>query len=209
MFMHKKTPLVIAATLWALPAFAVDFGVMESADPVHTGDFKFDAYPLIARRPSTREEHTAVNVGFGYGFAPGWDVETQVATYDDIMFIGTDAEYSLHNDPRVEVSVDSGLHYGNSDFGNQVGLDLTPLVSYKPERWPGFKWNGAIDLAWDNVDVARPRPGLESDRYLSAYAVPGAQYRVARNVDVIGEVGIGLNGNSNNYAGAGLSFYFR
>lgn len=190
-------------------AYAVDFGVMESADPVRKGDFKFEAYPLSTRRTATREEDSGVNAAVGYGFWEDADLELQFATYDDVYFAGTDLEYSLVREPRHEFSVDIGAHYANTDFGTQLGADFTPLYSYKPASLPGFKWNAALDFAYDKASFAHANTHGLPAQYWSAYVVPGAQYRVARDVDVIGEVGLGLNADSNSYASVGLSFYFR
>lgn len=201
----KLAPLLVAL---ASPAVqAVDFGVMESADPVERGHMKFDAYPLVTERVQTQEVNKGVNMGVGYGFGEAWDAEAQVATYDDISFYGADIEYSFFHDGQIELSLGGGLHYGDSDFGEQTGVDVTPLVSYKPATLPGFKWNGALDFAWDDLDRTSDNPDVE-DHYFSAYIVPGAQYRIARGVDLIGEIGVGLNSSSNEYASAGLSFYF-
>lgn len=202
----KFAPLILL--LACSPTQAVDFGVMESADPVQRGHIKFDAYPLITERIQTQEVNAAVNMGVGYGFGEDWDAELQVATYDDISFYGADVEYSFIDGERIEFSVDVGAHFGDSDFGNQRGFDLTPLVSYKPVSLPGFKWNGALDLAWDRLDRTSDNPDVD-DRYTSIYLVPGAQYRIAQGVDVIGEIGVGLNSASNEYASAGMAFYFR
>lgn len=117
-------------------------------------------------------------------------------------------EYNFIDGDRVEFSVGVGAHFGDSDFGNQRGLDLTPLVSYKPVSLPGFKWNGALDLAWDRLSRSSDNPDVD-DRYTSVYLVPGAEYRIARGVDVIGELGLGLNSASNEYLSAGFAFYFR
>jgi hypothetical protein len=202
-----KVVLAAATLAFSLPALAVDFGVMESADPVRKGDFKFEGYPLAARRSDTQDQQTGANVAFGYGMGQNWDAEVQLANYDDVLFFGVDAEYSFIDEDRYEVSLDGGAHYGNHDLGTQRGLDLTPLVSYRPRSLHGFKWNAALDLAYDWIDLAVS--SAQDASYLSAYVVPGAQYRIAHEVDLIGEIGVGLNNDSSDYASAGLAVYFR
>jgi len=39
--------------------------------------------------------------------------------------------------------------------------------------------------------------------------VPGIEFRLSETVDLVGEVGIGLNDDSFTYAGLGLAFYLR
>jgi hypothetical protein len=39
--------------------------------------------------------------------------------------------------------------------------------------------------------------------------VPGIEVRLSDAIDLVGEVGIGLNDDSFTYAGIGLAFYFR
>jgi hypothetical protein len=39
--------------------------------------------------------------------------------------------------------------------------------------------------------------------------VPGIEYRLSDKADLVGEIGIGLNDDSFNYAGLGIAFYLR
>jgi hypothetical protein len=41
------------------------------------------------------------------------------------------------------------------------------------------------------------------------HLVPGIEYRLADNLDLLFEVGIGLNDDSHNYLSFGLSLYLR
>lgn len=196
--------------LLCLPAaHALDFGVMETADLIAPGFFKFDAYPIQAREGPRQEGKTGVNVGLGYGISRRWDAELQWATYDDINFFGTDVEYNVVHGPHFDTSVSGGTHYGNSDFGTQWGLDLASITSYRLPSHPKVRVSGALDFAWDNADLHTHRLAGLDRHYLTAYLAPAAQYRVSRDVDVIGEIGLGMTPDSNNYGSLGLSFYFR
>jgi hypothetical protein len=208
-----STRIVLAfacAVLCASPAaLAVDFGVMETADVVEPGDFKFIAFPLAVRDGPRREHDTGVNVGLGYGLGANLDVEGQVGVYDDITYFGADLEYTYRADRPLELSLGGGAHGVDSDFGNPWGLDLTHIASYTPPGAPRLRLIGALDAAWERADSAYAAAIGASDRdYWVAYAVPGVQYRFTEQVDVVGEVGVGLNGESNDYVAAGISFYF-
>jgi len=200
--------LCVCGLACALPAWAVDFGVMETADPIEFRNFKFIGYPLAVRDGAQREEDTGVAVGLGYGFAERWDVEGQMATYDDATYFGGDIEYMFYDEPTLDMSVSGGNHYVRHDFGSQWGFDFTGIASYSITRVPGLTVNGAVDLAWDDADLRRRVDSID-ERYTTAYLVPGVQYRATRNLDVIGEIGVGLNGASNEYGAVGVSYYFR
>jgi hypothetical protein len=210
MFSRKsKILLFTAGALCALPVLAVDFGVMEAADTVEPRDFKFIAYPLAVRNSPRHAQNSGIAVGLGYGIIPNLDIEGQMATYDDITYYGGDAEYTFLNRYNVEASVSSGARFAHSDFGTQRSLDLTHIATYTLPADPRFKFNGALDLAYNDPDSRYSQTVGIGDRYVTAYFAPGAQMRITRNVDVIGELGFGLNGHSDDYAGAGLSYYFR
>lgn len=199
---------MLAAMFLAPPALAVDFGVMETADVVEPGDFKFIAFPLAVRDGPRREHDTGVNVGLGYGVGRHLDVEGQIGVYDDITYFGADLEYTYRADRPLELSIGSGAHGVDSDFGNPWGLDLTHIASYALPSIPRLRLIGALDAAWERADAGYAA-AVGSDReYWVAYAAPGLQYRFTEQVDVVGEVGIGLNGDSNDYVAAGISYYF-
>ncbi|MGH8482022.1 MAG: hypothetical protein ACRES8_06145 [Nevskiaceae bacterium] len=209
--MSWKNALALAAGISCVPsAWAVDFGVMEAADVVEPGDFKFIAFPLAVRDSPRREQNSGVVLGGGYGFGRDLDGELQVAVYDDFTFYGADLEYTYRAERALELSISGGAHLADTDFGDPWGLDLTHVASYALPALPALRLNGALDLAYERADAAYASAlGLEDQRYWTAHAVPGVQYRVTRDVDVIGEVGVGLNGESDDYIAAGLSYYFR
>jgi hypothetical protein len=208
--MNTKTVLAFACgALCASPALAVDFGVMETADVVEPGDLKFIAFPLAVRDGPRREHDTGVNVGLGYGLGANLDLEGQIGVYDDTTFFGADLEYTYRADRPLELSIGGGAHGVDSDFGNPWGFDLTHIASYTLPGAPRLRLIGALDAAWERADAAYAAAIGAGDRdYWVAYAVPGVQYRFTEQVDVVGEVGVGLNDESNDYVAAGISFYF-
>lgn len=202
--------LALAAGLaCALPARAVDFGVMETADTVIPGDFKFLAFPLAVRDGPRREVDTGINVGIGYGINEPLDVELQVGVYDDFNYFGADLEYAYRENRPLELSVGGGVHRVDSDFGHPYGFDITHIASYTTASIPSLRLIGALDAAYERTDAYYAQSiGAKDEAYWVAYAVPGLQFRVNERVDLIGEVGVGLNNDSNDYVALGLSFYF-
>lgn len=207
--MLLRASMVAVTFAFAGPAFAVDFGVMETADVVETGKLKFAAHPLsIGDDNSLRDEGTGMALGLGYGFRPNFDAEAQVAIYDDITWFGGDLEYTLYDDWNVELSIGSGAHYGDSDYGNPWGLDLTHIASYKLPAAPRVKLNGGVDIAYEDVEARfASLRGIDGE-YFTAHFVPGVQLAATRHLDLIAEFGAPLNGEASEYVAAGLSYYF-
>ena len=74
--------------------------------------------------------------------------------------------------------------------------------------------SAAINAAVDDVNNRGANVPADSrfpvdGRYERYYAVQGVGYTVTHNLDVMAEFGVGLNGESDNYASAGMSWYFR
>ena len=206
----KKPLALIAGVVCSSPAAAVDFGVMETADVVTPGEFKVIAFPLAVRDSPRREQDAGFTFGAGYGLLRDVDVELQLSAYDHITYVGADTEYTYGTFHAADLSIGGGAHYAESDFGHPWGVDLTHIASYAVPAVPRVKFTAALDLAYE---VASERfaaaIAASGERYWTAYAVPGVQVRITRNFDLIGEVGFGLNGDSDEYAAVGLSYYFR
>ena len=207
--MRKILALVVGIAA-AGPAAPVDFGVMETADVVTPGEFKVIAFPLAVRDSPRRAQNAGVTLGAGYGLLRDVDVELQVSAYGDITYVGADAEHTYGTFHAADLSISGGAHYADADFGDAWGVDLTHIASYTVPAAPRLKFTAALDLAYEVADQGFAAAiAASGDRYWTAYAAPGVQYRITRNFDVIGEVGFGLNGDSREYAAVGLSYYFR
>jgi len=212
--MRLPGALVLSVSLAGSPAvLAVDFGVMETAIPIENGHVKYTGFPLAIRKAAESEQDMGVTVGLGYGISERWDAELQLATYDDITFVGADLEHTFLDRGPLSMSLTAGAHYANLDFGTQRGVDLTYIASYAltsgsgGRKGSGFTLNTALDLARDERDLDRPTAGFQ-DRYSSVHLVPGLQYRVSLQVDIMGEIGVGLNDASDDYVAIGTSYYF-
>jgi hypothetical protein len=193
----------VAALGLALPASvaAQDFGVMNSAETINKGNFKLMANPIIVIGKNGGDGETGVGIMGGYGFGDRFDVEAKVSFFDNLKFFGADAEYWLQKGKPLDVSVIGGFHIADSDFGdNAKGLDLTLLgsgvIADKLELF------GALDFSRNTFDNS-------AFNYSTWHLVPGVEYRISPQLDLVGEFGIGLNDNASNYISVGLAFYTR
>lgn len=195
------------------PAFAADFGVMETAEPIEPQRFKLGGHPIV-----TDAAHGPVEDGFavgvGYGLPYGLDVEGQIARYEDATYFGSDLEWSPWRNHVLQFSFGGGVHTIDlPDGGVANGLDSTGIITFMPA--PRLDVSIALDLTFEDVDVEAEGAGTPDGRYATdntyetVYAVPGVEYQLSHNLDVLGEVGVGLNGASDDYFSAGLSWYFR
>ncbi len=212
---------VLAGSLLAVcgSAGAAEFAMMETADHVADGTFKLSGFPVMVDRDGARDD-VGLAVGIGYGLPPqrldvprNLDVEAQLASYDDGTFIGADLEWTAWREGRLAFSLGGGLHGADLDAGGRAtGVDGTAIMSYRP--LPRLELSAAFDAAYDDVNgrdgAVDPGSRFPTDgHYETYYAVPGASYQLTRNIDLFGEVGLGLNGDSDDYVAAGLSWYFR
>ena len=71
------------------------------------------------------------------------------------------------------------------------------LVGHKLELY------GGVSLSFESID------DVDDSHFTRAYLVPGLEYKLARDLDLVAEVGLGINDDSPNYASAGLALYLR
>ena len=215
-----RNAVVIAALLMLVPgiARAQDFGVAESAETINRGNFKIKANPMILFGGDNLDNDVGINLMAGYGLTDRFDLEGGVALYDNVTFYGINGEYWAVKDRAVDVSVAAGLHFGHGDsdfddddldnddeleFGlDTTGIDLTFLFSKQTNE--RFDFYGALDFAFEFVDDE-----FVDDDFTTVHIVPGIEYRVSRNLDFLGEIGIGVTDESANYVTVGLAYYFR
>lgn len=50
---------------------------------------------------------------------------------------------------------------------------------------------------------------MVDDSFTRLHLVPGIEYRLSDEVDLVGEIGLGINDNSFTYVGAGITYYIR
>ncbi|MFO7301689.1 MAG: hypothetical protein DIU54_004645 [Acidobacteriota bacterium] len=202
-------PLAAALAFAVAPAAvqAQDFGLLESAETIDRGTFKLRANPMFIFGKNGQGDEAGAAIRVGYGVADRFDIEGGIALYDDFTFFGADAEFWLMQD-RVaanpfDLSVILGFHLGNGDRTPDTrGFDLTFLASKRvSDRTELY---GGLDIAFEALRNA----GIDHS-YTPVHFVPGIEYRLARDLDLVGEVGVGLSDEARHYIGVGLAVYFR
>jgi hypothetical protein len=202
----RYRPLVLIAALLVLTpltARAQDFGVMESAETINQGNFKLGVNPMFVF--GEFDDEVGVAFRFGYGFTPRFDLEGKAAFYDGLTFFGGDFEYWLVKDRPWDVSAGAGLHFGRGDSVlDTTGVDLTLLTSRRvAERLDFF---AALDLAFESInddDI-----GVD-DSFTTFHIVPGIEYAISDDLDLVGEVGLAVNDDGSHYVSFGISYYIR
>ena len=199
--MRLRPLLLLCAALVCAPAIAhaQDFGVMESAETINKGNFKIRGNPMIVFGKDA-DQTTGVALAGGYGFTPRFDMEGQLGIYDGLTFFGANAEYWLVKDRKLDFSVAGGLHGRSGDRTFDAwGIDLTFLGSKHLST--NFELYGGLDISFENVD--------DGEDFQTVHLTPGVEFRLARDLDLVGEFGIGLNDNSRHYFAIGLAYYIR
>ena len=200
--MRKQRLALLFACLLVIPAAASaqDFGIMESAETINQGNFKLRANPMLLFGRHGGDSDIGVAALLGYGFTPRFDLEGGVALYDGVTFFGANGEYWVLKHAPIDFSIAFGVHRRVGDkTADYNGIDLTFLpgghVSPRLEVYAG------LDFAFEGLDV----PG----DYKTAHLVPGLEYKVNDSIDLLAELGLGLNDNSRHYLSGGIAIYFR
>lgn len=190
-------------------ARAQDFGLLESAETIDRGTFKLRVNPMLifGRDDQGQDDQGGVAAVVGYGLTDRVDLEGGVALYDGFTFVGLNGEYWLVRDPERErafdVSAIAGVHIGRGgDALDTRGFDLTLLASKRvTERLEVF---GGLDIAFESIAESNI-----DESFTPVHLVPGVEYRVAQDLDLVGEVGIALNDEARHYISGGIAYYFR
>ena len=195
--------ILVSAVIFSflLPAalHAQDFGVMESAETIDRGNFKFKVNPLVVFGRDGGEDEPGVVGMVGYGVTSYFDLEGGVAIYDGVAIFGGTAEVWLVRNP-LNVSAIGGLHFHRGDNTADItGVDFTLLAS--KHLTPRFELYGALDTAFESFD--------NNGSFRTVHFVPGMEVRLGEDVDFVAEVGLGLNDNARHYISGGLAFYVR
>ena len=183
-----------------VPAAAQNF-LMNSAETINRKNFKIALFPVALFGRNDAPFCWGVGSRFGYGFTDNFDVVGLVAFFDGLTLYGLDAELWLVKGD-VDFSVQFGGHGACVDNGNDSkALDLAALVSGNvADR---LELYGGVSVSFESLD-----DGPDSG-FTRAYLVPGLEYKLSEQPDLVAEFGIGLNYDSPHYLGFGLAFYFR
>ena len=185
-------------------AAAQGFGVMESAETLQRGNFKLVGYPMIVLGEGNLDNEVGLVLRGGYGFTDRFDAEIGVALYDDVTFLGANAELWLLRPPRgttgLNFSARGGAYLVQSDGEDGTGLNLAGILSTR--LTPQLEFVGALD--YNQLFYDEP-----FDDISTLHIVPGFEYRVTRNLDFLGELGVALNNDASHYLAVGLAYYLR
>ena len=172
--------------------------LMNSAETINEGNFKLSAFPTVLFGEDDAEDAWGLASRIGYGFSDSFDAELKLAFFDELNFYGIDAEYWFVKG-ELDVSAALGIHRSDLDgdrdlTGIDTALLLSGNVADKLELYGGF------NLSFESGD---------DEDFTRAYLVPGIEYRVSENLDLLAEFGLGLNDDTRNYASFGLALYIR
>jgi opacity protein-like surface antigen len=193
----------------ALPAAAQYIGVFQSAETMDRGTFKLMLAPLMVFGKNGIDNGTALTVRGGYAFTDRFDAEVKMGFFENGTLIGMDGELWIMRGPNresgVDLSLTGGLHwmFGSHERYDTIGLELMPQLSGHVSK--NLELYGALSF---NFQKNNDAPSGIKDTFTLAHFVPGIEYRLSNIFDLVAEFGIGINDNSSNYAGAGISLYF-
>jgi len=190
----------------ALPAAAQNIGIMQSAETNDQGTFKLMVSPLMSFDDGNQDNGIGVAARAGYGFTSRFDAEAKAGLFENGSYIGADGELWLLKDAGLDFSLTGGVHwmFGDGENLDTMGFEITPLASGHVHE--NVELFGALDAAFESIQDAPP--GVD-DSYTRLHLVPGIEYRVSDGADLVGEIGIGLNDHSSEYASVGIAFYLR
>lgn len=173
---------------------------MQSAETIKKGNFKLAANPILVFGKNGGDSETGISARGGYGFGDAFDVEAKIAKFKDLTFFGADAEYWFAKGKQVDMSLIGGFNIADGDGFGAKALELTFLASgHVNDR---LELYGGLDFSRVSIDDV-------DQSYNTLHLVPGIEYRVSSQLDLVAEFGLGLNKDSNSYVSIGLAFYTR
>jgi hypothetical protein len=198
--MSRLLLLAGAVLLTAGTANAQNF-LMNSAETINKGNFKLCGFPTVLLGEDGAENEWGLASRIGYGFTPSFDVEAKLAKFDGLTMYGADAEYWLVKG-RTDVSLSGGAHKSSFDGGGgSTAIDTAVIAS----RSVGSSLEAYVggSLSFESID------DVDDSSFKRFYVVPGVEYKLGEDVDLLAEFGLGLNDDSPNYFSFGAAYYIR
>jgi len=205
--------VVFAAALglcFALPAAAQYIGVLQSAETMDRGTFKLMAAPIMAFGKHGADDELGIALRGGYAFTEHFDAEAKLGFFENGTFVGADGEYWIYRGAEkntgLDFSLTGGFHLmlGSDNRFDTMGFEITPQLSGHVNN--RIELCGALDVSFESIQDAPP---MVDDSFTRLHLVPGIEYRLSDTVDLVAEIGLGLNDNSFTYAGVGITYYVR
>lgn len=202
--MFKKIVVMAAAAMFFAAAAAevsAQDVLMNSAETINQGNFKLALFPTVLFGRNGGDSVWGLAGRFGYGLTPRVDIEAKGASFKGLNYFGADIEYWLVQGKNANVSVALGGHLTNWKEGpNSSGIDTSLLFSTRPAEH--LEIYGGLKLAFDSFK--------NSDLNLTlAHLVPGIEYRLSADLDLLAEFGLALTDDSRSYVSVGLALYIR
>jgi Outer membrane protein beta-barrel domain len=175
--------------------------LMNSAETINKGNFKIAAFPTLLFGEDDADDEFGIAGRFGYGFTDRFDIEGKVAFFDNLQLYGLDAEYWFLKNRGLDMSISLGAHITDLPDFNSSAIDTALLAS--GHVTDNLELYGGVNLSFESLD------DVPDSDFTRAYIVPGVEYKIHDDLDLVAEFGIGLNDDSPNYVSAGLAFYIR
>ena len=195
---------------FALPAAAQYIGILQSAETMNRGTFKLMAAPIMVFGKDGADDELGVAVRGGYAFTEQFDLEAKLGFFENGTYLGVDGEYWIfrgsEKNSGLDFSLTGGLHWmlGGDNSFDTMGFEVMPQLS--GHVTDNLELYGALNASFESIKDA---PHGVDNSFTRLHLVPGIEYRLSDTLDFAAEIGIGINDNSSNYVGAGLSYYFR
>ena len=194
-------PVVASSVMLAAASAQAQNVLMNSAETINKGNFKIAAFPTVLFAEGDADDEFGVAGRFGYGFTDRFDIEGKLAFFEGLQLYGIDAELWVVKGRPVDVSVSLGAHITDLPVVNSSAIDTALLAS--GHITDNLELYGGFNASFESLDDV---PDSSFERY---YVVPGLEYKIGDDLDLVAEFGIGLNDDSPNYVSAGLAFYIR
>ena len=192
--------ILVVFGLGTVSAQAQNF-LMNSAETIDKGNFKLCGFPTALLGEDGNDNEWGLASRLGYGFTPSFDVEVKLATFDGFKMYGADAEWWAVKG-KTDVSLSAGGHKSDFDGGaGSTSLDTALVVSRSVAKSLEAYLGGS--LSFESIDDA------EDADFKRVYLVPGVEYKLGKDLDLLAEIGIGVNDDSPNYLSFGLAYYLR
>jgi hypothetical protein len=198
-------PFLMTSVLLAAGSAQAQNVLMNSAETINKGNFKIAAFPTLLFGEDNEfgesDDEFGVAGRFGYGFTDNFDIEGKVAFFDGLKLYGIDAEFWFVKNSPLDVSVSLGAHKTDLDIVDSSAIDTALLASGNVSD--NLELYGGLNVSFESLD------DIPDSDFTRVYLVPGLEYKIHDDLDLVAEFGIGLNDDSPNYVSAGLAFYIR
>jgi len=175
--------------------------LMNSAETINKGNFKIAAFPTLLFGEDDADDEFGIAGRFGYGFTDRFDIEGKVAFFENLQLYGLDAEYWLLKNRGLDMSISLGAHITDLPEVNSSAIDTALVAS--GHVTDNLELYGGLNASFESLD------DVPDSDFTRVYVVPGLEYKIHDDLDLVAEFGIGLNDDSPNYVSAGLAFYIR